>query len=125
MIPNGMDPHVDVVYIGSATLGKPVGQIGLEFCEKVIRPTAFQLFNADGFGDYFDGLGPDCPAADDLDIPMGDDADPNVIAALGYFDTGSCPVALVPDGVSKPQFDTEIPLLDRRGSPERVYADAF
>ena len=125
MIPNGMDPHVDVVYVGSATSGKPVGQIGLEFCEKVIRPTAFQLFNADGFGDYFDGLGPDCPAADDLNIPMGDDTDPNVIAALSYFDTGSCPVVLAPPGISKPRVATEIPQLDRRGSPERVYADAF
>ena len=125
MIPNGMDPHVEIVYVGSATLGKPVGQIGLQFCEKVIRPTAFQLFNADGFGDYFNGLGPDCPAADDLDIPMGDDTDPNVIAALGYFDTGSCPVVLAPSGVSKPQLDIEIPQLDRRGAPERVYADAF
>ena len=125
MIPNGLDPHVEVVYVGSATSGKPVGQIGIEFCEKVIRPTSFQLFNADGFGDYFDGLGPDCPATDDLSIPMGDDTDPNLVAALGYFDTGSCPVAPAPGGVSKPQLDVEIPQLDRRGRPERVYANAW
>ena len=125
MIPNGLDPHVEVVYVGSTTSGKPVGQVGFEFCGKVIRPTAFQLFNADGFGDYFEGLGPDCAAADDLNIPMGDDTDPNVVAALGYFETGSCPVVLAPGGVSKPQFDAEIPQLERRGSPQRIYADAW
>lgn len=125
MIPNGMDPHVEVVYVGSATNGKPVGQVGFEFCGKVIRPTSFQLFNADGFGDYFDGLGPDCPAADDLDIPMGDDADPNVVAALGYFDSGSCPVVLAPGGVSKPRFEAGLPQLERQSSPQGVYADAW
>ena len=125
MIPNGLDPHVEVVYVGSTTSGKPVGQIGIEFCEKVIRPTAFQLFNADGFGDYFDGLGPDCAATDDISIPMGDDADPNLIAALGYFDTGSCPVVLGPPGASKPQANIELPQLDRRGGAERVYAEAW
>ena len=62
-----MIPHVDVEIVGDRTFGKPVGQIGLEFCEKILRPTAFQTVNADGVGDYFNGLpvGAGCDAADD------------------------------------------------------------
>jgi len=124
-ITNGLEPHVEVTVVGSTTLGKPVGQIGIEFCEKVIRPTSFQLFNADGFGDYFDGLPADCAATDDLSVGVGADNDPNLVAALGYLETGICPTIAAPGGLSKPRIDVEIPRLDRRGKPSRWYADAF
>lgn len=91
LVTNGMIPHVDVAIVGDRTFGKPVGQIGLEFCDKILRPTAFKVANADGNGDYFDGLPVDCAAADDLAIPIGDDLDPNMMAAMTYFDTGACP----------------------------------
>ena len=71
--------------------GKPVGQIGLQFCTNILRLTAFQNFNADGFGDYFDGLPADCAATDDLNLPVGDPNDPSLLAALGYLQTGACP----------------------------------
>jgi carboxyl-terminal processing protease len=92
LVTNGMIPHVDVAIVGDRTFGKPVGQIGLEFCDKILRPTAFKLANADGNGDYFDGLPVDCAAADDLSVPVGDDLDPNMIAAMSYLNTGACPV---------------------------------
>ncbi len=66
LVANGMAPHVDVAIVGSTTFGKPVGQVGIEFCEKILRPTAFQTLNADDFGDFFDGLPADCAANDDL-----------------------------------------------------------
>ena len=124
-IANGLEPHVEVTYVGSTSNGKPVGQVGFEFCEKIIRPTSFQLFNADGFGDYFDGIAPDCPAADDLDIPIGDNADPNLVAALAYLDTGACPAPATIGAFDKSQFQVEVPQLERRGGPHRVYADAW
>jgi C-terminal processing protease CtpA/Prc len=88
---NAMGPHVEVTVVGARTRGKPVGQVGLEFCGSVLRLTAFQVVNADGFGDYFDGLPADCAAPDDLTVPVGDAADPNMQAALGYLSTGACP----------------------------------
>ena len=124
-IPNGLDPHVELVYVGGTTTGKPVGQIGIQFCDNVLRATAFQLFNADGFGDYFDGLAPDCPSAENLDIPIGDDTDPNLTTALSYLDTGSCPVVFAPGGINKPQLDAEASKIERRDSPQGVYADAW
>ncbi|MGI9202066.1 MAG: S41 family peptidase [Woeseiaceae bacterium] len=89
---NSMAPYLDVAIVGDDTFGKPVGQVGFVFCEKILRPTAFQTFNADGFGDYFDGLPATCPAVDNLDVPVGDDTDPNMIAAMSYLNTGQCPV---------------------------------
>jgi carboxyl-terminal processing protease len=93
LLTNSMAPYVDVTIVGDTTFGKPVGQVGIEFCGKILRPTAFQTFNADGFGDYFDGLAVDCPAADDISIAVGVDSDPNMIAAMAYLDTGLCPAA--------------------------------
>jgi len=124
-IANGLEPHVEVTLVGSTTSGKPVGQVGLEFCEQILRPTAFQLFNADDFGDYFDGLPADCAAADDLDVPVGAETDPNMIAALAFLETGACPVAALPGDQMKLRLDDDVQQLDRRGSPQRVYADAW
>jgi len=98
LVTNGMIPHVDVAIVGDRTFGKPVGQIGLTFCDKILRPTAFKLANALGDGDYFDGLPVDCAAADDLSVAVGDPLDPNMITAMAYLDTGACPVVSIQSG---------------------------
>ncbi len=126
LVTNSLDPYLaDGVYIvGDNTFGKPVGQIGLEFCEKILRPTSFRLTNAAGFGDYFDGLPVDCAAADDSSIPVGDDVDPNVIAALSYVNGVGCPIVSLPGGQQKASlFDLEAP--DLSGPPEREFANAY
>lgn len=115
MIANGMAPHVEVTIVGDDTFGKPVGQVGLEFCEQVLRATAFQLFNADGFGDYFDGLPVDCPADDDLNVAVGASDDPNMVAALAYLDTGACPAAPAALGQAKPVLPVGARPADLRG----------
>ncbi len=125
LVTNGMIPHVDVTIVGDRTFGKPVGQIGLEFCDKILRPTSFRIANADGAGDYFDGLPVDCPATDDLNVTVGDDADPNMVAAMTYLNTGACPVAALPAGQFKVDADIGAEQRDMRGPPEREFADAY
>lgn len=125
LVTNGMDPHVDVAIVGDNTFGKPVGQIGLEFCEKIMRPTSFRIANADGVGDYFDGLPVDCPAADDLSVAVGDAADPNMVAAMSYLTTGACPVVAAPDGQLKSSADSRRARPDPKGRPEREFLDAY
>ena len=125
LVTNGLIPHATVTIVGDNTFGKPVGQIGLEFCEKILRPTSFRLANADGDGDYFDGLPVDCPAADELSVPVGDDLDPNVIAAMSVLNTGACPVVALPAGQFKPQVAGEERRPRATGRPERDYAGAF
>lgn len=127
LVTNSLDPFVvsGVTIVGDTTFGKPVGQIGLVFCEKILRPTAFQTVNANNFGDYFDGLPVDCAAADDLSVAVGANTDPNLVAALAFLDSGTCPVMAVPSGQAKLEVSAAIPQLDRRGPPSREFADAF
>ena len=120
-----MFPYADVWIVGDNTFGKPVGQIGIQFCEKILRPTSFQVTNANGEGDYFDGLPVDCPAADNLEIPVGADNDPNIVAAKSIASTGACPVMSVPGGQQAPEIVDEIRYPELRGSPARVYGNVF
>jgi C-terminal processing protease CtpA/Prc len=125
LVTNGMEPHVDVTIVGSDTFGKPIGQVGFEFCGNVLRLTAFQTVNADGFGDYFGGLPADCLAADDLNVPVGDANDPNVLAAMSYLETGACSAAPASSAYSKSALSLDRNLQDRRGPPWREFAGAY
>ena len=128
LVPNALDPFVTggVGIIGTNTFGKPVGQEGFPFCDQILRPATFQTVNAAGFGDYFDGLPVDCAAEDDLNVPVGDDADPNVIAALEYLESGGCPVTALPGAATKPEGPAFVPPKpDLRGPPKREYLDAW
>ncbi len=125
LVTNSMEPHVEVTIVGDRTFGKPVGQIGVEFCSKVLRPTAFQTVNADDFGDYFGGLPADCIVADNLEIAVGADNDPNLEAALAYLSVGACASTSAPGVLSKPGFSSPMQKLDRRGPPQREYAGAY
>jgi len=125
LVINGMGPHVEVAIVGDDTFGKPVGQVGLEFCEKILRPTAFQTLNADDFGDYFFGLPVDCAAPDDLNVAVGADTDPNIEAALSYLDTGACAAAAIPGAQFKLEAAQTVPQLELRGTPAREFANAL
>ena len=45
-IVNGLRPHMDVRVVGDTTFGKPVGQYGFDFCDKVFYPVSFLVTNA-------------------------------------------------------------------------------
>ena len=124
LLTNSMEPtSADVVIVGDRTFGKPVGQVGLEFCGQLIRPTAFQTLNGEGFGDYFDGLPADFTVDDDLDTLVGADDDPNIVAALTYLETGAWPPQ-ASGGVQKASRRFVRPETWRGDSSARVYAGA-
>ena len=126
LVINSLEPFANVWVVGDNTFGKPVGQIGIDFCEdRILRPTSFRTKNAAGFSDYFDGLPVDCPAEDLLDIPIGADNDPNLVAALSISSTGACPVATTPPGVQAPEFVKDIVLPEARGDMARELANAW
>jgi len=127
LVINGLDPFVTggVYIVGDSTFGKPVGQVGLEFCEKILRPTSFKKSNAAGFGDYFDGLPVDCAATDDLNFATGADNDPNVVAALSFVTGAGCPVVATPGGLQKSGLSIDDILLNQNGRPEREFAGAY
>jgi C-terminal peptidase prc len=87
---NSLRPFIPVTVVGETTYGKPVGQYGFDFCDKTLFPVAFQVRNARGEGDYYDGIPADCAAADDLDHQLADSNEASVAEALRYIRTGSC-----------------------------------
>ena len=90
MVINGLEPFFDVVIVGDTTFGKPVGQVGIDFCGKTLRPVSFRTVNADGTSDFFDGLPVDCPAADDIEFSLGDPSEASFAEALHFIENGVC-----------------------------------
>jgi len=90
LVINGLRPYMPVVVIGDTTYGKPVGQYGFTFCDKVLAAVNFSVKNANLEGDYFDGIAPTCAASDDASHPLGDPAEGSFAEALTFIRTGAC-----------------------------------
>ena len=90
LVINGLRPFIPVTVIGDRTYGKPVGQYGIDFCDKTLAPVAFSLVNADAQGDYFDGITADCTAPDDIEHDLGAVDEGSLAEALHFIGTGAC-----------------------------------
>ena len=90
LVINGMSPFIDVVQIGETTCGKPVGQVPDQVGNFRLFAINFQTVNALDFGDYFDGLRPNCPVTATVEGDWGDSADPLYAEALAYINNESC-----------------------------------
>jgi carboxyl-terminal processing protease len=90
LVINALRPFMPVIVIGGRTYGKPVGQYGIEFCDKLLAPVSFALRNANGQGDFFEGFAPDCAAPDDADHQLGDPEEGSLKEALTFATTGAC-----------------------------------
>ena len=90
LVINALRPFMPVIVVGSKTYGKPVGQYGIEFCDKLLAPVSFALRNANGQGDFFDGFAPDCAAPDDAGHQLGDPEEGSLKEALTFAATGAC-----------------------------------
>ena len=90
LVINSLRAYIPVTIIGDTTYGKPVGQYGLRFCDKVLYPVAFSIKNANNEGDFFDGLAADCAAADDYTHQLGTSSEASLAEALTFIRTGAC-----------------------------------
>jgi hypothetical protein len=86
----GLAPHIEVVTIGSATCGKPVGFSPLDYQGLSYWVIDFYLRNAADQGDYFDGLTPTCEVKEDLRQTLGAPDEALFAEALHYMSTGRC-----------------------------------
>lgn len=87
---NGLRPYLEVDIVGSRTLGKPVGADSWNHCEYSISPITFHSLNAEGVGDYFNGIEPACEVQDDLLHELGDPEEAQLAAALQILDGQPC-----------------------------------
>jgi len=90
LVINGLEPFIPVTLVGRPTFGKPVGQLGFEFCDKALFPVSFSLVNARGEGEFFGGLPVDCVARDGLNKPLADPEEASLAEALFFLRNGTC-----------------------------------
>jgi C-terminal processing protease CtpA/Prc len=94
---------VEVILIGDTTCGKPYGFYPTENCSTTYFTIQFQGVNAKDFGQYSDGFKPvinpefqdqlaGCEVGDDFTQPLGNKNEALLAAAIGYAETGVCPV---------------------------------
>jgi C-terminal processing protease CtpA/Prc len=122
LIINGLDPHIPVTVIGDRTFGKPVGQYGFEFCEKMLFAVSFKTVNALGEGDYFGGIPVDCMAGDNLDRALGNPEESSLAEALHFLRTGACSARASLVAPFLRQLRTETGVLVRDGWRQLVNA---
>lgn len=84
---------VEVVQIGGSTCGKPYGMYPLYYCERYLLAVDTKNTNADGVGDYVDGIAPQCKADDDITHDFMDPQEKMFATALYYIQNDSCPPA--------------------------------
>jgi hypothetical protein len=85
---NSLKAVMEVKLIGSRTHGKPFGFFSIPVVDNYILPIAFKNVNADGYGDYYDGLPVDMEIEDDLTHDFGDVEESCLKTALHYIKTG-------------------------------------
>lgn len=101
LLVNALRPYMPVTVVGDRTYGKPVGQYGIAFCDKVVAPVAFSIRNALDQGDYYDGIPADCLAGDDLTHDLGRIDEASLAEALHVLRTGACSAPPDPSGVPR------------------------
>ncbi len=124
---NSLAPWAEVAIVGEDTLGKPVGQSAFDLsgCDMRLRLIAFEFRNADGQGDYYEGLAAALPyaclAADDLDRQPGDSLEPSTAEALHWLGTGACTETLSAGrALAKAAVAPRVPAV-RRPTAAQVY----
>lgn len=98
LVINSMIPYFgdQMALIGQNTFGKPVGQSAFDRseCDDRVRAVTFKTVNADGEGEYFNGLADvvpqTCRANDDIFTELGDPTEASVAAALSWLRGESC-----------------------------------
>lgn len=99
MVIAGLQPHMEVVTIGSRTTGKPYISYPYVRCDDRLNIIEAEGFNAAG-NSVFGGIVPTCLAEDDVTRnfginPVNDEVEGLLDAAIDHLVTGSCTMQLV------------------------------
>jgi hypothetical protein len=86
---------VEVLLVGEASCGKPVGFVPTSACGQTYSVVNFESVNDLGEGRYFDGLAALCEVAEDFTAAQGGSTDPLLAAARYLADNDRCPPAVV------------------------------
>ena len=98
---------IDVIQIGSVTLGKPYAFLPTPNCGIYYYSINFRGVNAKGEADFEDGFTPHCQVAEDFNHLLGDPEEILLKTALAYQASGACPAA--EEGGSRTRVSSEEP----------------
>lgn len=90
LVINSLRPFMEVITIGDTSCGKPFATIPNTACNKVINALELELVNANGVGDYYNGISADCSVEEDLSFQLGNESEPLLSTALAYVSGSSC-----------------------------------
>lgn len=93
LVINALNPFLEVTVVGGETCGKPIGMYPTQINDWTVFAINFQTQNAVGFGDYFDGLSPDCPATETIPGDWGDETEALLAEGIYYLQNDSCSTA--------------------------------
>lgn len=85
LVINSLKPYLTVKLVGSQTYGKPVGFFGVKIDAYTVYMSNFYMQNANGDGNYFQGMAPDMAVGDDVTHDFGDANEHCISAALNYI----------------------------------------
>ena len=104
-------PYLPIRLVGERTYGKPVGSFAIRIDRYNLYLATLQLRNANGWGDYFDGIPPDIEVfPGTTDYQVGSPQDPFLQAV--YKDLGLEFVGLGNSGLGKDLKRTKAKTLD-------------
>lgn len=116
---NNLKPYMNVKLVGDTTYGKPVGFFSYTISdhdasgkEKYLADLFainFETRNAQQTGGYYNGISPDQPATDYVNVPWGSTADDNLSKIFSYISTGSFRQASTERIIANPAARINIP----------------
>lgn len=89
LIITGVDPFIPSILAGSPTHGKPVGMYAIPIKNYITLPVCFKYSNSAHEGDFYSGIPPTLPAADDFSRNFGDPEEASLKVILDYIETNT------------------------------------
>jgi carboxyl-terminal processing protease len=114
---NALKPFVDVVMIGTPTVGKAVGS-NVVFHTKsgyILQPISFKFANARGEADFLNGFTPSRRIADNVEREFGDPQEIYLRNALTFIQSGAFPALSAKEMARSVQSDASGRYVPERG----------
>ncbi|MFN8358127.1 MAG: S41 family peptidase [Spirosomataceae bacterium] len=91
---NGVKPFMQTILVGDRTHGKPVGMLGFLVDKYIPFAISFKIVNANGEGDYFEGIPVQKQQTDDLTRNFGDPKEACLSDVLYFIKNGTMPAQM-------------------------------
>jgi C-terminal processing protease CtpA/Prc len=107
LVIHALRPHLRVRQVGTTSYGKPVGFFPVTIDQYLLWMPTFNITNAAGDGNYYNGLPPDIVASDDITHDFGNPQEASLATALSHTGSSRLPAGIA---LQRPQTLNTTPL---------------